>query len=118
MKTLDPSKQYTLDGMPVKILGTKGPTLHAAAQDSQGHWHLVERQLDGAAWPWCSSATKPILEVPKTEKLDFWINVYPHGPGFQHQSMAQAQYESADRPYPRIACLHIVQEYKVGEGLP
>ena len=123
MKPLDPSKQYTLDGMPVKILGTRQPraatfaTLIAAVQDSEGHWHLMDRQLDGTAFPWASVHAKDIIEVPETKKLDFWINVYPHGPGFQHRSRAQAQDESADRPYTRIACLHVVREYKVGEGL-
>ena len=119
MKPLDPTKQYTLDGMPVKILGTNGNTLYAAVHDYQGYWHIVDRRLDGTAGPWASSASNPILEVPETKKLDVWVNVYrDSGAGVACHSSRSAADLGCMGNINRIACVHIVQEYKVGEGLP
>ena len=121
MKPLDPSKQYTLDGMPVKILGTRQPraatfaTLIAAVQDSEGHWHIVDRQLDGTAFPWASVHAKDIIEAPETQKLDIWVNTYRNGAAHAYHERAHANLMAGDG---RLACVHVVREYKVGEGLP
>ena len=119
MKTLDPTKQYTLDGRSVKILGTNGSTLYAAVQDHHGYWHLVDRQLDGTAGHWASSASQPILEVPETKKLDFWVNIYrDSGAGVACHSSRSAADLGCMGNTNRIACVHVVQDYKVDEGLP
>ena len=115
MKPLDPTKQHTLDGRPVKILGTNGNTLYAAVHDYQGYWHIVDRRLDGTAGSWASSASNPILEVPETKTLDFWLNVYP---GDQIRAYHVKDHADRSASDARIACVHIVQDYKVGEGLP
>ena len=114
MKTLDPTKRYTLDGMPVKILGSHGAILTAAVQTENQDWHVINRQLDGTAFPWASMHSPNIIEVPETQTLDFWLSVYHHGPGHLHRSRGQADAESSSH---RIACIHVTQDYKVGEGL-
>ena len=119
MPHLDLTKQHTMDGMPVKILGTHEYTLHAAFQYAPGLWSLVVRQLDGTPLPWSALPTKPILEVPETKKLDIWVNIYrDSGAGVACHSSRSAADLGCMGNINRLACIHMVQDYKVGEGLP
>ena len=54
-----------------------------------------------------------LFNAPEKRTLDYWVNIYPKSGTFYSSK------ESADRFHDpeRIACVHIVQEFTVGEGL-
>lgn len=54
-----------------------------------------------------------LINVPEKRTLDVWVNIYPDGAAYW------ANRDDADTcaVKDRIACVHIVKEYTVGEGL-
>ena len=112
-KLIDINKQYTADGQEVKIIDITSHEVTFATKTPMGDWYCSTRDLYGrTSCPW----HKDLVEVPETKKLDVWVNVYPDA-----ISTPNAYFDrtTADRHagISRIACVHVVQDYKVGEGL-
>jgi len=53
-----------------------------------------------------------LKNIPEKRTLDCWVNIYPETSMRFDTRIAADDYKSN-----RIACIHIVQEYEVGEGL-
>ena len=62
MKPLDLTKQHTLDGMPVKILGIHGSTVSAATQDLHGCAKTIKMQECQAIT--CTNGAQVFQDVP------------------------------------------------------
>ena len=54
-----------------------------------------------------------LIEVKPVRVFERWVNVHPEGIYTWHQTPLHAFNHAADR----IACLHIRQEYREGDGL-
>lgn len=54
-----------------------------------------------------------LINVPEKRTMDMWVNIYPDAASYW------ANRDDADTcaVKSRLACVHIVQEYAVGEGL-
>lgn len=60
-------------------------------------------------------AERMLENVPERRTLDCWLNIYDDGFGaYAARTREQANGVSVGK---RIACVHITQEYEVGEGL-
>lgn len=68
--------------------------------------------LTGVAWP-NGRAPYDIINVPETRTLDFWVNINQGGGHEAYSSKTDADEGAGEE---RIACIHVVQEYAVGEG--
>lgn len=55
-----------------------------------------------------------LINVPEKRTMDMYVNIYPDGAASYWASKVMAD-QRADKS--RIACVHIAQEYTVGEGL-
>ncbi len=104
----------TKSGKPVTILNTQArglqPIIGQTSDDeSVEKWHLDGTYYREKGTPSCLD----LINTPEKRTVEFWVNVYPDYVGQAHSLKS-----SADRAGgSRIACLHIVEEFTVGEGL-
>jgi hypothetical protein len=115
---IEMGKEYrTRDGSPVRLYTVQGANVsqpivgerfvyadvwHTSTWDTQGRWthEGAEHRFD-------------LIEVKPVRVFERWVNVHPEGIYTWHQTPQQARDHAADR----IACLHIRQEYREGDGL-
>ena len=115
---IEMEKEYrTREGSPVRLYTVQGANtsmpvvgerlVHAnvwytSQWDTQGRWNIegTEHKYD-------------LIEVKPVLVFERWVNVHPEGIYTWHQTPQQAYDHAADR----IACLHIRQEYREGDGL-
>ncbi len=74
---------------------------------------LYHHNLDGSFHSSSMPNHLDLINTPEKRTVEFWMNVYPShvGAGFTAKSVADTVGSA------RIACLHIVREFTVGEGL-
>ena len=111
-------KEYkTRDGREVVILATNGRGKYpiiGQILNKNGEWELHTWTADGFAYSNCSLSLGDLIEVKPTRVFERWLNVYANEVITTHCSRAMADVNSAKA---RIACLHIRQEYREGDGL-
>ena len=105
----------TRGGLPARIVCTDRRSflpVMALVLDACGTESLVSLTKDFKCTV-CSASD--LINVPEKRTLDFWVNIYPQPrQAYLYASKADADiYTGSDR----IDCVHIVQEYVVGEGL-
>lgn len=111
-------KEYTTrDGKRVVILATNGrgayPVVGQILQ-RDGEWDHNTWTANGNFYSDTSVRTDDLIEVKPVRVFERWVNIYANGTTPCH-SMRQDADRNAGKD--RIACLHIRQEYKEGEGL-
>lgn len=102
-----------MDGQEVKLLCFTDRRVHFAVQTPTGGWYCSFRDLYGFGG---SQWLHPLVEVPETKKLDVWLNVHSQHPCDIYVYSSKAIADSYAAP-SRLACVHVVLDYKVGEGL-
>lgn len=120
--TFDPTKPVqTRDGRPARILCTDRKCTEfpivAVYSDSDGTECVACYKASGG---WSGSGhphSRDLVNVPEKRVLEAWMNVYdPPCDAHAHQSKERADFVARGL-VGRIACIHIKQEYTVGEGL-
>jgi hypothetical protein len=110
-------KEYrTRDGREVVILATngRGPyPIVGQILNADGEWEHYTWTADGFVFAHRSFSFSELIEVKPVRVFERWVNVHPDGVYTWHQTPQQAFNHAADR----IACLHIRQEYREGDGL-
>ncbi len=118
MKPLDLTKPVqTRNGEAVEILTIKIRGRQPVA-GYIGNGSVTEYwNLDGSHRPSGGESKYDLINAPEKRTVEFWVNVYETGSiGFDYSSKGSAD-RATDKERPRIACLHIVKEFTVGEGL-
>jgi hypothetical protein len=109
-------KEYkTRDGREVVILATNGRGFYSVVGqvNDNGDWVHVNWTADGMVFKDCRRSPGDLIEVKPVRVFERWVNVHPEGVYTWHQTPQQSHDHAADR----IACLHIRQEYREGDGL-
>ena len=115
---IEMGKEYrTREGKPVRLYTVNGAN---ASQPIVGErfvhadvwgvstWDTQGRYINGG-----TEHKFDLVEVKPVRVFERWVNVHPEGIYTWHQTPQQAYDHAADR----IACLHIRQEYREGDGL-
>ena len=79
---------------------------------SDGEWFVLSWTKDGQAVAGRTNG-RDLIEVKPVRVLEMWVNVYPKARPLTHLNPHHADSHGAGR----IACVHIRQEYKEGDGL-
>jgi len=112
---IEMGKEYrTRDGRAVRVLTTTaqcslGPVI--GEYESLGQWVLEAWDAGGVTQP--ANANLDLIEVKPVRVFERWVNVYE---SFAELHTTKIQADRACAP-GRIACLHIRQEYRKGDGL-
>jgi hypothetical protein len=112
---IEMGKEYrTRDGRSVRVHTTTaqcnlGPVI--GEYESGGNWVLEAWDCGGVAM--LANSNLDLIEVKPVRVFERWVNVHPEGIYTWHQTPQQAYDHAADR----IACLHIRQEYREGDGI-
>jgi hypothetical protein len=115
----DPTKPVqTRDGRKARIICTDakgGNPIVALRTSENGKYEVMELYYEDGRCQ-ASSPGCDLINIPEKRTLDCWVNVYDRkcAPVCEYSSRS---YADASAGPDRIACLHIVQEYTVGEGL-
>lgn len=124
MKQFDMSIPYkfrNLKEIPTIIgLTPDGKRIIGCYKNIQGDdYTVLTWKIDGS---YCSVASAwDLINIPSEHEFECWVNVYSNGLTYMHESKDQADKVSsygenfAERD--RVACVHILQSYKSGEGL-
>ncbi len=112
---IEMGKEYkTRDGRDVRLHTTNsrcnlGPVI--GEYETCGTWVLEAWDAGGVTRP--ANAKLDLIEVKPVRVFERWVNVYRCGLYTYHSRRYVADQFAADR----IACLHIHQEYREGDGL-
>lgn len=120
MKPLDLTKPVqTRVGGAVEIISTTIRGIQKVAgyvRDSSviEFWHEDGRYYETGR----KETDMDLINVPEKRTVEFWVNAYSDGKiGSICDSKKEADDVSIQNKPHRIACLHIVKEFPVGEGL-
>ena len=115
---IEMGKEYrTRDGREVVILATNGrgpyPIVGQILNPS-GEWRHINWSNDGRIIHDSNIRDGDLIEVKPVRVFERWLNVGASGIVMAYGSRSDADLANDDW---RIACLHIRQEYKEGDGL-
>ena len=113
---IEMGKEYkTLDGREVVVLATNGRGLYSVVGqvNDNGEWVHENWTADGTVFEDRRCSPGNLIEVKPVRVFERWVNVHPEGIYTWHQTPLHAFNHAADR----VACLHIRQEYREGDGL-
>ena len=113
---IEMGKEYrTRDGREVVILATNGRGLYSVVgQTNDGvDWVHENWTADGTVFIDRRCSPGDLIEVKPVRVFEMWVNVYPKLRPSTHMNPHHADSHGAGR----IACLHIRQEYREGDGL-
>jgi len=104
------------DELPVRDLGElAGGKRAVAVTRKDGTEYSGERySSDGRFWEDRVDGYLDVINVPEKRVYERWVNIAPDGTASASSTPGGAE-TYAD--HDRIACIHVRQEYEVGEGL-
>jgi hypothetical protein len=112
---IEMGKEYrTRDGRKVRLHTTTSRCNLGSVvgeYETCGQWVLEAWDCGGVTI--LANSSLDLIEVKPVRVFERWVNVHPDGVYTWHQTPQQAYDHAADR----IACLHIRQEYREGDGL-
>jgi hypothetical protein len=112
-------KEYrTRDGREVVILATNGRGLYpivGQVLNADGEWEHYNWTADGFVYSHRSFSCSDLIEVKPVRVFERWVNIDKNGLSYSYNTPDDAA--SFASRVDRIACLHIRQEYKEGDGL-
>ena len=114
---IEMGKEYrTRDGYEVVILATNGRGLYSVVgQINDGvDWVHENWTADGTVFIDRRYSPRDLIEVKPVRVFERWVNVGASGGAMAYGSRSDADLANDDW---RIACLHIRQEYREGDGL-
>ena len=115
---IEMGKEYkTRDGREVVILATNGRGLYSVVgQVSDGDdWAHENWTADGASFEDRRCSPGNLIEIKPVRLFERWVNVHHDGSSSCFITCEDAA--AFATKMGRIACLHIRQEYKEGDGL-
>ena len=115
---IEMGKEYrTRDGREVVILATNGRGFYSVVGqvNDNGDWVHENWTADGTVFEDCRCSPGDLIEVKPVRVFERWVNVHHNG----HSSWYKTREDAAAfaTEMGRIACLHIRQEYREGDGL-
>lgn len=114
---IEMGKEYrTRDGREVFILATNGRGLYSVVGQFNdcGDWVHENWTADGTVFEDRRCSPRDLIEVKPVRVFDAWVNVDEAGVTGLFTSRGTADKFAGNN---RIACIHIRQEYKEGDGL-
>jgi hypothetical protein len=115
---IEMEKEYqTRSGAAVRLYATDGQNKEQPVvgerREANGSWRPTVWSKNGSWLPTGEPHCHDLIQVKPTRVFERWVNVHPKGIYTWHQTPLHAFNHAADR----IACLHIRQEYREGDGL-
>jgi len=116
----DPTKPVqTRDGRPARVIcadARGGWPIIALVEVSEGCEETSVHREDGSYNSADPQSRRDLINIPEKRTLDIWVDINSFGRlTWVHDS------KGAANAHPRrdlIACVHIIHEYTVGEGMP
>jgi hypothetical protein len=115
---IEMGKEYkTLDGREVVILATNGRGLYPVVGqvDDNGEWVHENWTADGTVFEDRRCSPGNLIEVKPVRVYERWVNVHDDGSSSWFRTCEDAAAFATEMG--RVACLHIRQEYREGDGL-
>jgi hypothetical protein len=115
---IEMGKEYrTREGREVVILATNGRGLYSVVgQTNDGvDWVHENWTADGTVFIDRRCSPGDLIEVKPVQVFERWVNIHHDGSSSSYRKREDADAFATEMG--RIACLHIRQEYREGDGL-